>query len=76
MPKRDEEKKKKGHGKRSMYIIIRGCQVPLNYDEAMAIWWHMGENEESKRFHEQEYTDSLKIKLCELIKSADYNATH
>ena len=75
-PKRNEEQIKKGHGKRSMYIVIRGCKVPLNYDEAMAIWWHMGKNEKSIEENRQEYDESLQIKLCQLIRSADYNATH
>ena len=66
----------KGHGKRSMYILKRGCGLPLNYDEEMAIWWHMGEYELSKDNHNKEYKDSQDIALCRLIQKADSIAAH
>ena len=61
----------KGHGRRSVFILKRGCQLPLNYDEEMAIWWHMGINEVSKDRFPKEYKDSSGIKLCRLIQEAD-----
>lgn len=64
----------KGHGRRSMFILKRGCQLPLNYDEEMAIWWHMGEYEVSKNRFLDEYQDSLNIELCNLIREADSKA--
>lgn len=70
-PSDNENAKKKGHGRRSMYIVKRGCQLPLNYDEEMAIWWHMGDNEESKSRCQKDYEESKKIKLCTLIQKAD-----
>lgn len=70
-PARNEEKFKKKHGRRSMFILKRGCQLPLNYDEEMAIWWHMGEHEESKKRYPREYMESIKIALCSLIQKAD-----
>ena len=66
-----EEKLRKRHGRRSMYILKRKCQLPLNYDEEMAIWWHMGEHEESKEWCQKEYNDSKTISLCTLIQKAD-----
>ena len=70
-PVRDNELIKKGHGRRSMFIIKRACSLPLNYDEEMAIWWHMGEHEPSKSNFERMYEDSLTIPLCNLIREAD-----
>ena len=61
----------KGHGRRSVFILKRGCQLPLNYDEEMAIWWHMGIHEVSKDRFPKEYKDSSGIKLCRLIQEAD-----
>lgn len=72
----NEVKKKKGHGLRSMYIVKRGCQLPLNYDEEMAIWWHMGEHEESKDRFLDKYVESKDIPLCRLIQKADGTASH
>ena len=66
----------RGHGKRSMYILKRKCQLPLNYDEEMAIWWHMGEYEPSKDTNKEEYQDSQNIELCRLIQKADGIAAH
>lgn len=68
---RNEGTCKKGHGRRSMFILKRGCQLPLTYDEEMAIWWHMGEHEESQKRYPSEYMDSKKIALCSLIQKAD-----
>ena len=68
---RNVEVCKKGHRRRSMFILKRGCQLPLNYDEEMAIWWHMGEHEESKKRYPREYMESIKIALCSLIQKAD-----
>ena len=67
---------KKGHGHRSMYILTRKCGLPLNYDESMAIWWHMGEHEQSKEWCQKEYEDACKIPLCKLIQQADSIAAH
>lgn len=64
----------KGHGKRSMYILKRGCSLPLNYDEEMAIWWHMGEHEPSMDNNRREYEESQNIALCKLIREADHLA--
>lgn len=75
-PVADEETKKKGHGRRSMFIVKRGCLLPLNYDEEMAIWWHMGEHEPSKDRFCDEYEQSNDIALCRLIRKADYFAAH
>jgi len=63
----------KGHGRRSMFLVLR-AGLPLNYDEAMAIWWHMGEYEKSREYHQKEYTESLGIDLCNLIREADRTA--
>lgn len=62
---------RKGHGRRSMFILKWGCLLPLNYEEEMAVWWHMGEHEKSKDDFPKEYSDSLSIELCRLIRSAD-----
>lgn len=70
-PARNEEKIRKGHGRRSMFILKRRCQLPLNYDEEMAIWWHMGEHEKSKEQFLDDYKESTKIALCSLIQKAD-----
>ena len=67
---------KKGHGRRSMFIVTRGCELPLNYNEAMAIWWHMGEHEISKDRFQKECEDACKIPLCKLIQQADSIAAH
>ena len=75
-PVSDTSKKKKGHGWRSMYIVKRGCKLPLNYDEEMAIWWHMGEHEVSKDGYKKEYEESEKNALCKLIQQADGIASH
>ena len=74
-PTRIIENIKKGHGKRSMYILKRGCKLPLNYDEEMAIWWHIGEKEPSIKNNQKEYADSQDIELCRLIQKADGIAT-
>ena len=63
----------KGHGRRSMFIVLR-AGLPLNYDEAMAIWWHMGPYEGSVKYHQKEYNESLSIDLCNLIRKADGTA--
>lgn len=70
------EMKKKGHGRRSMFILKRKCQLPLNYDEEMAIWWHMGKHEVSKDSFKKEFEESNKIELCQLIQKADGIAAH
>lgn len=74
-PQRDEDTLKNGHGLRSLFIVIRRAELPLNYDEAMAIWWHMGEYEDSLKYHRNEYDayykESTKNKLCKLIHKAD-----
>ena len=44
-PVKDNKKCNKGHGRRSMFILKRTCQLPLNFDEEMTIWWHMGSHE-------------------------------
>ena len=69
-----DENMMKGHGRRSMYMLIRECQLPLNYNEAMAIWWHMGEYERSKKWCADEYEKSKTIPLCSLIQEADKRA--
>ena len=69
--KKSEEKMSKGHGRRSMFILKRRCELPLNYDEEMAVWWHMGEYEQSREWYPNEYRESQKIALCELIQKAD-----
>ena len=77
-PQCNEYKKKKGHGLRSVFIVTQAGKLPLNYDEAMAIWWHMGEYEESLKLHPQKYDEyyekSKKIDLCKLIRQADWTA--
>ena len=70
-PCRNPEKICKGHGRRSMFILKLACKLPLNYEEEMAIWWHMGEYEESKDRFKEEYEASKNIKLCRLIQKAD-----
>lgn len=78
-PRSVNAKKKKGHGIRSMFILTRCCQLPLNYDEAMAIWWHMGDNE-NKIGKNADYTEiyegTKSIQLCNLICKADGIAAH
>lgn len=54
-----------------LFIVKRGCQLPLNYDEEMAIWWHMCEYEVSKDRFNDEYEESKNIALCRLIQQAD-----
>ena len=71
IPKRVESNFKKGHGRRSMFIVKRGCQLPLTYDEEAAIWWHMGEYEVSKEEFRDAYRDAQNIRLCKLIQQAD-----
>lgn len=71
-----DNKKKHGHGRRSMFIVKRGCLLPLNYDEEMAIWWHMGEYEVSKDRFPDEYKESMDIPLCKLIQKADSIASY
>ena len=68
---RIEEKIKKGHGRRSMFMVKRRCQFPLNYDEEMAIWWHMNEYEKSKDYFPSDFENSKSIPLCQLIQQAD-----
>jgi hypothetical protein len=70
-PVRNEETCKKGHGRRSMFILKRKCQFPLNYDEEMSVWWHMGEYEKCKDHFTHEYEISKTIALCSLIQKAD-----
>lgn len=60
----------KGHGKRSVSILKHRCFLPLDYDEEMAIWWHMGEQEPSKDTDNNEYQKSQSIELCRLIQKA------
>ena len=66
--------KKKGHGRRSLFIVTRGCKVPLNYYEELAIWWHMGPYEPNIDKHQAEYILSNHEELCKLIRIADSNA--
>ena len=77
-PQCNEYKKRKGHGLRSVFIVTQTGKLPLNYDEAMAIWWHMGEYEESFKHHPGKYDEyfekSKKIDLCNLIRLADWTA--
>lgn len=68
---RDDRNIDKGHGLRSMFIVTCGCGVPLNYDEAMAIWWHMGVHEKSRKKYPAYYEGSKVIPLCQLIQKAD-----
>lgn len=70
-PTLDRKARAKGHGRRSLFIVKRGCQLPLNYDEEMAIWWHMGEYEVSKDRFLDEYNALGSIALCRLIQQAD-----
>ena len=70
-PQRNNRNITKGHGLRSMFIVTRGCSVPLNYDEAMAIWWHMGTYENSKKKYPAYYEESKENPLCQLIQMAD-----
>ena len=44
------------------------------YHEAMPIWWHMGEYEKAREYHQKEYTESLGTDLCNLIREADRTA--
>ena len=69
-----KEKLKKGHGRRSLFIVTRGCKVPLNYYEELAIWWHMGPYEPNIDKHQAEYILSNHEELCKLIRIADSNA--
>ena len=66
----------KGHGLRSAFIVTRSGKLPLNYDEFMAIWWHMGEFEESLKHHDYQvqFAESQNNELCKLIHEADNNA--
>ena len=75
-PIKNEETCQKGHGRRSMFILKRKCQLPLNYDEEMAVWWHMGEYEKCKNHYPKEYEISKTIALCSLIQKADGIAAH
>lgn len=70
-PHSDRSKISRGHGRRSMFIVKKACQVPLSYDEEMAIWWHMGIHEASIDRFPSEFTDSKSVGLCELIQKAD-----
>ena len=70
-PRRNNQIIARGHGIRSMFIVARGCGVPLNYDEALAIWWHMGDYENSKEKYPAYYKESKQIPLCRLIHEAD-----
>lgn len=72
----DDDAKANGHGRRSMFIVKRGCKLPLNYDEEMAIWWHMGEHEPSIKKFPEIFEDSKNIALCKLIQSADGISAH
>jgi 23S rRNA maturation-related 3'-5' exoribonuclease YhaM len=61
-----------GHGIRSLKIL-ESCGLPLSREEALAIWWHMGEHEEP--FNQPEIYESTKnIPLCNLIRRADHLA--
>ena len=73
---RDNEKIKRGHGVRSMFILKRRCLLPLNYDEEMAIWWHMRCPDSHSRPYERERRESENIPLCRLIQEADRNAAN
>ena len=75
-PVKDNKKCNKGHGRRSMFILKRTCQLPLNYDEEMAIWWHMGSHEPHLKKFKDEYESSCSIELCNLIRKADGIAAH
>lgn len=70
-PQRNPEKIKEGHGIRSRDIITKRFGVPLTHDEEMAIWWHMGQYEESKDRYPKEYDESRKIPLVQLLCKAD-----
>ena len=58
------------HGFRSKEII-KSFDIPLSHDEEMAIWWHMGQYENSKDDYPKEYAESMNIPLVKLINQAD-----
>lgn len=65
-----------GHGLKSVEILER-CGYEITDDEKLAIWWHMGyKHEPSYEHYKFEYDKSCDSPLCQLIRKADYNATH
>ena len=63
------------HGLSSVEIL-ESLGLLLHEDEKQAIWWHMGEYEPSKKYYPDEYKKSLTIPLCQIIRDADYRASH
>ena len=74
-PRCNRQAMAEGHGLKSL-SILSAIGFPLTEDERMAIWWHMGIHEPSLKDYESEYEASRRIPLCNLIREADYNATH
>lgn len=60
----------KGHGERSVRILER-LGLAMSHEERMAIHWHMGEFELSLGGSEQDYEESVRIPLCNLVRRAD-----
>lgn len=60
----------KGHGERSVRILER-LGLAMSHEERMAIHWHMGEFELSSGGSEQDYEESVRIPLCNLVRRAD-----
>lgn len=60
----------KGHGGRSVRILER-LGLAMSHEERMAIHWHMGEFELSSGGSEQDYEESVRIPLCNLVRRAD-----
>ena len=74
--RRNNKAAQEGHGLKSVRIIEE-TGFRLSEDEKLAIWWHMGKaHEPSYAGHEKQYEESLSNPLCNLIRKADYNATH
>lgn len=58
----------KGHGERSVRILER-LGLAMSHEERMAIHWHMGEFELSSGGSEQDYEESVRIPLCNLVRA-------
>ena len=70
-PQRIQNKIKEGHGMRSVEIITQLFGVPLSEEEKMAIWWHMGQHEESLQKYPEVYEQAKDLPLVQLINKAD-----
>lgn len=70
-PQRLQNNIDKGHGLRSVMIITQTFGVPLSDDETMAIWWHMGQHEESLNMYPDDYAKAKDLPLVQLINKAD-----